>query len=189
MQVLMVCSGNICRSAMAELLLRAKLSRLGIDDVAVDSAGTLDIPSRPIDETCAALIRRDGIDAADYRSTPLTKDHTEASDLILCFEEKHLSKIAAVDSGAAHKTMLITDVANACDTAVEHASEYPALFALPPAKRLTELLAMMHLLRPRMPRAEEIVDPFRQEPVVYVEAYIEIKQCLSKMGSMMTWLQ
>ena len=187
MHVLMVCSGNICRSAMAELLFRAQVARLGISGITVDSAGTLDIPTRPIDETCAALIQRNGIDSTAYRSTPLTKEHIKASDLILCFEARHLHAIAALDSTAAPKTMLITDFANACNVVTEHASDYSSLLALAPEERLEALLTIIHQLRPLMPKAEEIVDPYRQEPVVYVEAYIELTQCLASIESLMTW--
>jgi protein-tyrosine phosphatase len=53
-KVLVVCSGNICRSPMAAEYLRHRAAHDGLSHLVVDSAGTLGIHGAPVPRTCAA---------------------------------------------------------------------------------------------------------------------------------------
>lgn len=76
--VLVLCTGNICRSPMAEVLLDQAL-----DDVAVSSAGVGALVGHPADEHAIALMDRRGIDLTAHRARALTGAMGLANDLIL----------------------------------------------------------------------------------------------------------
>lgn len=82
----MVCLGNICRSPMAEGVLRARLQEAGLQDrVRVDSAATgrSHIDHAP-DERAIACAARHGIDIAAQRARALAVEDYDAFDYILC---------------------------------------------------------------------------------------------------------
>jgi protein-tyrosine phosphatase len=86
-RVLVVCVGNICRSPMAEALLRARLGhRPGFE---VSSAGVSALVGHPADESAIALMKDRGIDISAHRARQLTPLLAAASDLILVMESGH----------------------------------------------------------------------------------------------------
>jgi len=87
MTVLFVCTGNTCRSPMAEALMRAELRRRGIS-APVISAG-LAARGEPIAHNAAAALAEWGIDAARHRARPLTRDMWEAADAVAVMTEDH----------------------------------------------------------------------------------------------------
>lgn len=88
-RVLMVCMGNICRSPMAEGVLRQRLAeRLPELTVHVDSAGTHGYHAgSPPDERAQAAARRRGIDISMIRSRLVCDDDYASFDLILAMDE------------------------------------------------------------------------------------------------------
>ena len=83
-RVVFVCTGNICRSPMAELMLARAFADAGMgDDVAVDSAGTTDWEAgRPIDERAAAKLTELGIDSHGHRARRFEQEWYGERDLI-----------------------------------------------------------------------------------------------------------
>jgi len=92
LSVLMVCSGNICRSPTAEVVLRSKLQRAGVLDVAVDSAGThgFHTEEAPDPRAMAAAARR-GYDLSTLRARPLGMDDFQRFDWLLAMDQGHIS--------------------------------------------------------------------------------------------------
>jgi protein-tyrosine phosphatase len=85
-RVLVVCVGNICRSPMAEGLLRSRLgSRPG---VAVGSAGLVALVGERADPMAQLLMRERGIDIGGHRARQLTPELAAAHDLVLVMEEE-----------------------------------------------------------------------------------------------------
>ena len=72
MRVLFVCTGNICRSPMGELLFRMYTAGTSIE---VDSAGTHSLVGHEIDGSSAALLTSAGIDSSAFRSKPVSYTH------------------------------------------------------------------------------------------------------------------
>lgn len=89
--ILVICVGNICRSPMAEYLLRAKLAHQPAKWVT--SAGIGALVGKPADETAQAILAEQGIDASGHRARQVTADMLTDADLILAMEEKHLKKL------------------------------------------------------------------------------------------------
>ena len=91
-QVLMVCSGNICRSPTAEAVLRAKLQAAGLADrIAVDSAGTHGFHIKePPDPRAQALGLKRGYDLSRLRARRVAGEDFVRFQRILAMDQGHL---------------------------------------------------------------------------------------------------
>ena len=91
-RVLFVCSANICRSPLAEAVMRSRLQRAGLGDaVAVDSAGTHGFQKgTPTDPRAVALGTRRGYSLAGLKSRPVVADDFSRFDLLLAMDQGHL---------------------------------------------------------------------------------------------------
>jgi protein-tyrosine-phosphatase len=94
-QVLFVCSGNICRSPFTEELLRRTLARQGRTGILVTSAGTLGIRGRPASRHAIRVGREYGLDLSSHRSRGLSAGHLRKADLVVVMERSHRHLIEA----------------------------------------------------------------------------------------------
>ncbi|TCO24503.1 protein-tyrosine phosphatase [Kribbella steppae] len=93
-RVEIVCSGNICRSPIGEVVLRAKLADAGIDDVVVTSSGTGGWHlGDPMDPRAAAALRRRGYDGSAHRAQQFRTGWFAERDLVLAMDSGHLSEL------------------------------------------------------------------------------------------------
>ena len=89
-RVLMVCTGNICRSTMAHAILEQAAARAGVD-VVVDSAGVSDEEAgNPIDRRAARVLRDAGSTVPDHRARQIRPGELGEWDLILAMTSRHL---------------------------------------------------------------------------------------------------
>ena len=96
LNVLMVCSGNICRSPTAEGVLRAKLQRAGLPGVRVDSAGThgYHLSEAPDARAQAAALRR-GYDLSKLRARPVQQADFARFQWLMAMDASHLAWLHA----------------------------------------------------------------------------------------------
>lgn len=85
--ILVVCVGNICRSPMAEALLRESLKDK--KNHSISSAGLGALVGYNPDKTAIQLMQAKGIDISDYHATQINQHLIRESDLILVMELKH----------------------------------------------------------------------------------------------------
>ncbi len=105
--VLFVCTGNSCRSVMAEYLLKKRLQEWGRSDVEVLSAGTRALPgSLPTPET-RSLIEGLGLSAQAHRSQTLTRLMVEEADIVLTMDARHREKVLELAPGAKDRTHVL----------------------------------------------------------------------------------
>lgn len=103
-RILMICTGNICRSPMAEGLLRARFARRGRGTVA--SAGLAALVGRPADPLAVDLLARRGIDISSHRARQLTPELLADFDVVLVMEatqQKELESLSASARGRVHR--------------------------------------------------------------------------------------
>jgi len=91
----MVCMGNICRSPMAEGVLRTKLARAGLAElVAVDSAGTAGLHrGNPPDPRAVALAAQRGYRLDGQKSRPVVAADFTRFDLLLAMDRQNLDAL------------------------------------------------------------------------------------------------
>jgi protein-tyrosine phosphatase len=88
----MVCTGNICRSPMAEALLASRLRLRGVVAV-VQSAGIAALVGSPADPTAVELMRGRGFDLGSHRARQLTPELVRTSDLVLVMETDQVALV------------------------------------------------------------------------------------------------
>ena len=89
---LLSCTANICRSALAEVVLKKKLQQKGLTEIEVESAGVHNYQGSPRDYTMVAYARKAGYEmggTAHY----VTQAMVDSADLIICMEHSHVVEI------------------------------------------------------------------------------------------------
>lgn len=88
--ILCVCTGNICRSPLAEAYLSQALK-----SSRVTSAGTHALVGRGADEKALAIAKASGLEIGDHRARQLSEEIAHAQDLILVMEKGQLDWVRA----------------------------------------------------------------------------------------------
>lgn len=108
LRVLFVCTGNLCRSPMAEAILKGLLARDGEPGIEVDSAGTWAPEGEVIAPMALKVLQDEGLDARDHVSKRIGTELIERSDLIVVMERSHREEILALWPQTAGKVVLIS---------------------------------------------------------------------------------
>ena len=110
MRLLFVCTGNTCRSPLAEAIARKVAVERGLSDVDVASAGTSAWDGAPASDGALLVGMERRLDLSGHRAQSLTRRLVESSDLILAMGPHHLERIEAL--GGASKAFLLADFAS-----------------------------------------------------------------------------
>ncbi len=125
----MVCLGNICRSPLAEGILKSKLS----SDFIVESAGTIDMhQGKAPDSRSINVAKKHGIDISNQKSKHLQSKDLEDFDLIFCMDRNNLKdvKSLAKNEEQLQKISLILNDAEVPDPYWGNADDFENVFQL-----------------------------------------------------------
>ncbi len=86
-KIVFVCTGNTCRSPMAEILLKSRLQALDLKGFTVTSAGIRAKKGDTINPKSAQVLCENGLEVAEFRSTPLTGKLAREAFAIVCMTE------------------------------------------------------------------------------------------------------
>ena len=92
-KILLVCTGNICRSPLAAALLQRALTERGIEGMDVSSAGTGAWDGAPVSEGAYLVGLERGLDLSAHRARLLTRELIEQADLVLTMARHHRARV------------------------------------------------------------------------------------------------
>jgi protein-tyrosine phosphatase len=176
-RILVVCTGNICRSPMAEAMLRHRLAeRLGADATAlfeVGSAGTYGIVAAPMEPFALEALAAYGVDPGDFASRELVTDLVTGADLVLGATREHRAAVARLAPRAQRRNFTLREfarLATAVDpTAVDAAAAAAAVAdgCSPVAARaraaVEAVAAKRGFVPPATPADDDVPDPYRRD--------------------------
>lgn len=117
--ILTVCSGNICRSPLAEQLLRAGLA--GVEGVRVSSAGTIAMVGKGMPAEALALSTRLGVsDAPAHLARQLDAQHIRDADLVLGLSREHRRAVVEIVPAATRRTFTLREFAHLAAAVADH---------------------------------------------------------------------
>jgi protein-tyrosine phosphatase len=134
LQVLFVCTGNICRSPTAERIAALfNRDQFQIPDFVVSSAGTRAVIGGPIHRNAATVLRGLGAETTDFAARQLTPRIASSSDLIIAMTGAHRDIVLETAPRQLRKTFTLTEAARlatiGADTIADLAALRPHLVA------------------------------------------------------------
>jgi protein-tyrosine phosphatase len=166
-EVLTVCTGNICRSPLAEQLLRLHLDGTPAH---VSSAGTRGLRAAPMTPEALAMADQLGVPSADstaHRSRFLTEQHLTAPDLIIAMTRDHRRQVAELAPARMRSTFTAREFARlAADVSDDEIRDAAAAAPVDtPGARVRAAAALVASRRgmvmpPEKPEDDDVIDPY-----------------------------
>lgn len=171
MRVLLVCTGNICRSPVAEVLLRKHWAQER--DVHISSAGTQAHVGAPIYAPIRKLLVDGGLPDGPFAARQVTPGIVEVADLVLVMTREHRSSVVVLHPPAVRRTFTLREFARVAPLAA------PFLEGDTLAQRLSSLGSVAARLRGLAPAnaiQDAITDPYGRGQPACLTAVDQIEQ-------------
>jgi protein-tyrosine phosphatase len=176
-RILTVCTGNICRSPVAERLLQAGLDQVQPGAFEVRSAGTRAMVGDPVQPLSADIIRTYGGTPDGFAARQLTPKILRESDLVLAMTAKHRGEVMQMDASLLKRTFTIREFARMLKILEQRDADAPA-----PASNIPDFwqelprraASVRHLSLTPEASDNDVVDPYRRGPEFYEQMEDEL---------------
>ena len=179
-RILVVCTGNICRSPAVERLLAARLAGA---DVEVTSAGTRAVVGAPVSAPMVPLVRAAGASVEGFAARQLTVDQIREADLVIAATRGHRSAIVELVPAVVRRTFTLLELARLVahvDPQVLHAAGTPG----DRVRALPQLAAAVRHVAGQ--GVDDVEDPINGSDAVYQASFDQIAPAV---GTIATALQ
>lgn len=170
-RILIVCTGNVCRSPFIERLLQRYLDeRRPESDLAIHvrSAGTSALTGSAMDARAAAQLAARGGDHAGFRARDLTPELIAESDLVLTATRAHRGQVATMYPRALRRVFTFRDFADLVSGVDGLSARVSHMDSRAWVCQVTEMAAASRGLKPPLePAQADILDPFRRKDEVF----------------------
>ncbi|TFD06084.1 low molecular weight phosphatase family protein [Cryobacterium sandaracinum] len=172
--ILTVCSGNICRSPLAEQLLRVGLATW--PEVSLGSAGTIGLTGQAMPDEAADLSRHFGGEPSEHVARMLTVEHLNEANLVFAMSREHRRAIVELFPKAIRYTFTIREfarlVSGVTDDDLDDAAALPLEDVVGRFSTLVGFAASQRgaVGPPESPDDDDVVDPYRRSDEVYAES-------------------
>jgi len=163
--ILFICTGNTCRSVIAEALFKKMMFEHKRDDVDVFSAGIMAGSGVGASQGAREVLARAGINVSRHISREVTKDLAQRSDLILIMERLHESAILKIAPQVKNRVFLLKEFAN-------------------PVRNNNNLVAKISNGAKIDENNLDIADPSGQPLGYYEDVYASIKEALERVSKL-----
>lgn len=106
-RILFICTGNVCRSPMAEGLMRARVPGAWKTELDISSAGTFGWDGQPASSLGVSVMKDLDIDTTNHRARVLTPELVDGADLIVVMEQAHRDEIVRISPGSEEKIVIM----------------------------------------------------------------------------------
>ena len=108
--ILVVCTANICRSPVVEVVLRDRLKSRGLADWTVASAGTWALDGYGASQHSVTIMAEKGLDLQAHQARTITEKMLAEADLVVCMESGHVEAIKAEFPHCQEKVFLLSQM-------------------------------------------------------------------------------
>ena len=174
-RILTVCTGNICRSPVAERLLQAGLDQVLPGGFEVRSAGTRAMVGSPIQPLSADIVRMYGGTDKAFAARQLTAKILRDTDIVLTMTSKHRGEVLQLDASLLKRTFTIREFARMLEALEERDAAADAAASAEKASDAgtlwrglsARLASVRHLALAADSADNEVIDPYKRGPEVY----------------------
>ncbi len=106
--ILMICTANICRSPVAEAVLRDRLHKRGLTDWVVSSAGTWAQIRGGASRNSVIVMQNEGLDISNHTARMVNAEYLQEADLVLCMEPGHAEALRFEFANEADKIYVLS---------------------------------------------------------------------------------
>jgi protein-tyrosine phosphatase len=170
-RVLFVCTGNICRSAIAEQVFRALY---GSETISFASAGTGALVGAGMPEQAAAISRQLGGEPENHAGQQLSRQFLEAADLVIALTRDHRGEIVRTLPRANRYTFTLRELARVLESyeSDPDAKKIETVGVVSVAELLRTAVPILAGQRgyaeaPQTPEDDDVIDPFRRSQEIY----------------------
>jgi protein-tyrosine phosphatase len=188
--ILSVCTGNICRSPVAELLLAQSLAPFG--DVHVASAGTGALVGSGVPEQAQRLAATEGIDTTAHRARQIDTSMIREADLIVTMARDHRRLVVESLPASMRRAFTLRELARIADAIEPRLPQAVAdSGASTPEEGMRAAIGLAAALRgtvepPATPDEFDIVDPYRRSDETYARSFEELRPAAYQVAEFLT---